>query len=112
MGSVINSCSNSPAFPALCNTSGEVHDRLCRKYPDKAIVTLGCGPDFTVLRSRGVLMNIHRMVREPQEEIPEASTNGGGHLVVGSIKFVGGLRTKVLAKLAEKIGKAEVEQHP
>ena len=37
---------------------------------------------------------------------------GGGHLVVGSIKFVGGLRTKVLAKLAEKIGKAEVEQHP
>jgi RecJ-like exonuclease len=32
--------------------------------------------------------------------------------VVGSIKFVGGLRTKVLAKLAEKIGKAEVEQHP
>jgi RecJ-like exonuclease len=27
---------------------------------------------------------------------------------VGSIKFVGGLRTKVLAKLAEKIGKAEV----
>ena len=26
---------------------------------------------------------------------------------MGSIKFVGGLRTKVLAKLAEKIGKAE-----
>jgi archaea-specific RecJ-like exonuclease len=48
------------------------------------------------------------MVRELQEEIPEASINGGGHLVVGSIKFVGGLRTKVLAKLAEKIGKAEV----
>jgi len=95
-------------FPPPGKTSGEVHDKLCHKYPDKAIVTLGYGPDFVVLRSRGVLMNIPQMVRELQEEIPEASINGGGHLVVGSIKFVGGLRTKVLAKLAEKIGRAEV----
>jgi len=60
-----------------------VHNRLCHKYPGKAIVTLGYGPDFTVLRSRGVMMNIPQMVRELQEEIPEASINGGGHLVVG-----------------------------
>jgi len=60
-----------------------VHDRLCRKYPDKAIVTLGYGPDFVVLRSRGVLMNIPGMVRELQKEIPEGRINGGGHLVVG-----------------------------
>ena len=72
-------------------------------------MTLGYRPDFAVLRSRGVLMNIPRMVRELQEGILEGSINGRGHLVVGSIKFVGGLRTKVLAKLAEKIGKAEVE---
>ena len=44
------------------------------------------------------------------QEIPEASINGGRHLVAGSIKFVGGLRKKVLAKLAEKIGRAEVGQ--
>jgi archaea-specific RecJ-like exonuclease len=58
-----------------------VHDRLCRKYPDKAIVTLGYGPDFTVLRSRGVLMNIPQMVRELQEEMLEAGINGGGPIV-------------------------------
>lgn len=104
-------CSNS-SISAPGRTSGEVYDRLCHKYPGKAIVTLSYGPDFTVLRSRGVLMNIPRMVRELQDEIPEASINGDGHLVVGSIKFVGGLRKKVLAKLAEKIGRAEVEQHP
>jgi len=95
-------------FPPPGKTSGEVHDRLYRKYPCKAIVTLGYGPDFTVLRSRGVLINIPRMVRELQEEIPGGSINGGRHLVVWSIKFVGGLRMKVLAKLAEKIGMAEV----
>ena len=97
-------------FPPPGKTSGEVHDRLCHKYPDKAIVTLGYGPDFVVLRSRGVLMNIPQMVRELHDEIPGASINGGGHLVVGSIKFVGGLRKEVLAKLAEKIGRAEVAQ--
>jgi RecJ-like exonuclease len=97
-------------FPPPGKTSGEVHDKLCHKYPDKPIVTLGYGPDFVVLRSRGVLMNIPQMVRELHEEIPEASINGGGHLVVGSIKFVGGLRKEVLAKLAEKIGKADVDR--
>jgi len=83
---------------------------LCHKYPDKAIVTLGYGPDFTVLRSWGVLMNIPQMVRELLEKIPEASINGGGHLVVGSVKFVGGLRKEVLAKLAEKIGRADMDR--
>jgi len=62
----MNSCSNF-IIPAPGKTSGEVHDRLCRKYPDKAIVTLGYGLDFAVLRSRGVLMNIPQMVRELQE---------------------------------------------
>lgn len=95
-------------FPPPGKTSGEVHDILCRKYPDKPVVTLGYGPDFAVLRSRGVLMNIPQMVRELQKEIPAASINGGGHLVVGSIKFVGGMRKAVLAKLAEKIGRADV----
>lgn len=70
-------------FPPPGTTDGEVHDRLCRKYHGKAIVTLWYGPDFTVIRSRGVLMNIPRMVRELQEEIPEGSINDGGHLVVG-----------------------------
>ncbi|TKY91328.1 MAG: phosphoesterase, partial [Candidatus Methanomarinus sp.] len=96
-------------FPPPGKTSGEVHDRLCKKYADKPVVTLGFGPDFAVLRSRGVLMNIPRMVQELRKEIPGAGVNGGGHLVVGSIKFVEGMRQEVLAKLAEKIGCVDVE---
>jgi RecJ-like exonuclease len=38
-----------------------------------------------------------------------AGVSGGGHLVVGSIKFVEGMRTEVLAKLAEKIASTKVE---
>ena len=90
-------------FPPPGKTSGEVHDLLCKKFEGKPVVTIGYGPDFAVLRSRGVRMNIPKMVRELREEIKAGGVNGGGHLVVGSIKFVGGMRKEVLAKLVEKI---------
>jgi RecJ-like exonuclease len=97
-------------FPPPGKTSGEVHDRLCQKFAGKPVVTIGYGPDFAVLRSRGVKMNIPSMVKELMEEIPNGGVSGGGHLVVGSIKFVGGMRKEVLAKLAEKISGCPVDQ--
>ncbi|WP_094228457.1 DHH family phosphoesterase [Methanolobus psychrotolerans] len=96
-------------FPPPGKTSGEVHDRLCKKFVDKPIITIGYGPDFAVIRSKGVKMNIPLMVRELYEEIKGGGVNGGGHLVVGSIKFVEGMRTEVLSKLAEKVGSVGVE---
>jgi RecJ-like exonuclease len=99
-------------FPPPGKTCGEVHDRLCQQYSGKPVVTLGFGPDFVVLRSRGVLMNIPRMVRELRELLPGAGINGGGHLVVGSIKFVEGMRPEVTERLAEKISEFPVESSP
>jgi len=96
-------------FPPPGKTSGEVHDRLCKKFAGKPVVTIGYGPDFAVLRSRAVRMNIPQMVKELMEEIPNGGVSGGGHLVVGSIKFVGGMRKEVLAKLAEKIAACGVD---
>ncbi len=45
-------------------------------------------------------MNIPQMVRTLHDELIGAVANGGGHLVVGSIKFVEGMRTEVLQRLA------------
>ncbi len=95
-------------FPPPGKTSGEIHDRLCNQNAGKPLVTIGYGPDFAVLRSKGVRMNIPQMVKELHSEIKGAGVSGGGHLVVGSIKFVEGMRKEVLAKLAEKIGAAGV----
>ncbi|RXE56170.1 phosphoesterase [Methanoculleus taiwanensis] len=95
-------------FPPPGKTSGEVHDRLVREHPGEPVVTLGFGPDFAVLRSKGVMMNIPRMVRELRQEIVGGGVNGGGHLVVGSIKFVEGMRDAVLDGLIEKIGQAPI----
>lgn len=96
-------------FPPPGKTSGEVHDRLCRENAGKPVVTIGFGPDFAVLRSRGVLMNIPRMVRELRNEIPGGGISGGGHLVVGSIKFVEGMRDVVVEALIKKIADAPLQ---
>jgi RecJ-like exonuclease len=93
-------------FPPPGKTSGEVHDVLIKEHANDPVVTLGFGPDFAVLRSRGVLMNIPRMVRELRAEIKGGGVSGGGHLVVGSIKFVEGMRDAVLEGLITKIGQA------
>ncbi len=90
-------------FPPPGKTSGEVHDRLCQQHAGSPVVTIGFGPDFAVLRSRGVMMNIPKMVRELRDEIPGGGISGGGHLVVGSIKFVEGMREEVLGGLIDKI---------
>ena len=96
-------------FPPPGKTSGEVHDRLCQIHTGKSIVSIGVGPDFAVLRSRGVHMNIPRMVRELHDEIAGGGISGGGHLVVGSIKFVEGMRSTVIEGLIKKISEAPVE---
>ena len=88
-------------FPPPGKLTGEVHDRLKQKY--EKIVTIGYGPDFAVIRSEGVMLDIPRLVRELREEV-NAGVDGGGHLVVGSIKFIAAKRKEVLAKLAAKIG--------
>lgn len=88
-------------FPPPGKLTGEIHDRLKDKY--KKIVTIGYGPDFAIIRSEGVNLDIPKLVEELKREI-NACVDGGGHLVVGSIKFVEGKRKEVLAKLASKIG--------
>ncbi len=94
-------------FPPPVKTSGEIHDLICQGTDD-SVVTIGYGPDFAVIRSRGVAMNIPQMVRELHDELDGAGVSGGGHLVVGSIKFVEGMRKEVLQRLAQMIGGLEI----
>ncbi|MFB6156473.1 MAG: DHH family phosphoesterase, partial [Haloferacaceae archaeon] len=76
-------------YPAPGKTTGKLHDRKVAETGD-AVITIGYGPDFAVLRSDGVRLDIPRMVTELNEEVAGGGVSGGGHLVVGSIKFVKG----------------------
>ncbi|MFT4922336.1 MAG: RecJ-like exonuclease [Haloarculaceae archaeon] len=96
-------------YPAPGKTTGKIHDRKVAETGDP-VITIGYGPDFAVLRSDGVRLDIPQMVSELTEEIEGGGVSGGGHLVVGSIKFVKGRREDVLEALVEKMSTAEIDE--
>ncbi|MFB6185468.1 MAG: DHH family phosphoesterase, partial [Halobacteriaceae archaeon] len=96
-------------YPAPGKTTGEIHDQIVEKEGTPAI-TIGYGPDFAVLRSDGVRLDIPRMVAELNEEIEGGGVQGGGHLVVGSIQFVAGMQDEVLDALIDKMAEAELDE--
>ncbi|WP_066411616.1 DHH family phosphoesterase [Halorubrum aethiopicum] len=96
-------------YPAPGKTTGELHDTRVQETGDP-VITIGYGPDFAVLRSDGVRLDIPTMVTELNEELPEAGVSGGGHLVVGSIKFVKGRREAVIDALVGKMAEAEIDE--
>jgi RecJ-like exonuclease len=96
-------------YPAPGKTTGAIHDRKVLETGDP-VITIGYGPDFAVLRSDGVRLDIPQMVTELSEEVDGGGVSGGGHLVVGSIKFVSGMREAVIDALVEKMGEAELDE--
>ncbi|MDJ1431875.1 OB-fold nucleic acid binding domain-containing protein [Halostagnicola sp. A-GB9-2] len=96
-------------YPAPGKTTGEIHDRKIEETGDP-VITVGYGPDFAVLRSDGVRLDIPVMVSELEEEVPGGGVSGGGHLVVGSIKFVKGKREEVIDALVEKMAEADIDE--
>ncbi|MCK4844921.1 MAG: phosphoesterase [Candidatus Heimdallarchaeota archaeon] len=82
-------------FPNPGKITGQVFDHFCNKNEGKAIITFGEGPDFLILRSKGVKINIPEAIQYLQKKIPEAGIQGGGHEVVGSFKFYEGKRKNV-----------------
>ena len=96
-------------YPAPGKTTGKIHDRKVEETGDP-VITIGYGPDFAVLRSDGVRLDIPEMVAELKAEVPGGGVSGGGHLVVGSIKFVGGMHEDVIDALVEKMADAELDE--
>jgi len=96
-------------YPAPGKTTGEIHDRKIEETGDP-VITVGYGPDFAVLRSDGVRLDIPNMVSELEAEIAGGGVSGGGHLVVGSIKFVSGKREEVIDALVEKMAEADIDE--
>ena len=95
-------------YPAPGKTTGKIHDQKVAETGDP-VITIGYGPDFAVLRSDGVRLDIPEMVAELKDET-NGGVSGGGHLVVGSIQFVSGMRGPVIDALIEKMAGAEIDE--
>ncbi len=96
-------------YPAPGKTTGQLHDRKVQETQEP-VITIGYGPDFAVLRSDGVRLDIPQMVVELNDEVVGGGVSGGGHLVVGSIKFVKGMREEVIDSLVTKMADADIDE--
>ena len=89
-------------FPAPGKTTGRLHD-VTRDETEAPVVTIGYGPDFCVIRAHDVDIDIPDIVDELKRDVEGAGVDGGGHKVVGSVKFVEGMRDEVLVELIDRI---------
>ncbi len=96
-------------YPAPGKTTTAIHDRRVEEGEGSPTITIGYGSDFAVLRSDGVRLDIPDIVTDLTESIRGGGVSGGGHLVVGSIRFVGGRREEVLESLIDRLGAADTE---
>ncbi|HUU79154.1 MAG TPA: OB-fold nucleic acid binding domain-containing protein [candidate division Zixibacteria bacterium] len=94
-------------FPSPGKSTGAVHDKICQQNPEKAVITLGLGPDFVVLRSKGAIINFPKIITNLKKKMPQAGADGGGHEVVGTVKFVEGMQLEVLDFLKKTFSKVE-----
>lgn len=88
-------------YPPPGKTCGIVHDELGKNR--EKVVTIAHGPDFAVIRIKGLKVNLNEIINSLKREMPYAEIDGGGHEAAGSIKFVEGYRKEVLEGLALKI---------
>lgn len=95
-------------YPNPGKLTGLIFDHFCNENPDKAVVTLGEGPDFIILRSKGLSINFPELIKQMQNNIPETGITGGGHEVVGSFKFYEGEREKVHKYFINALGSLPV----
>lgn len=96
-------------YPAPGKTTTAIHDQQVADNDGEPTITIGYGSDFAVLRSDGVRLDIPDIVTELSETIRGGGVSGGGHLVVGSIRFVGGRREEVLDTLIDLLGEAPLD---
>lgn len=90
-------------YPPPGKITGAIHDKLREEHPEKILITLGIGPDFVILRSNNAVINFPAAVKECHNKLPTAGVEGGGHEVVGTLKFVAGLREQVIDTLKETL---------
>lgn len=95
-------------FPPAGKITGSLFDKNKVEFPDTPIVTIGYGPDFMVFRSIGVNLEFPKLVSFCISELPYAGIDGGGHEIVGSMKFVEGTREEVMKLIVQQLSIKEL----
>ncbi len=95
-------------YPPPGKITGSLFDHFAKKNPKSALVTIGLGPDFAIFRSQNCKLNFPKLVKNCAKKIPHAGVEGGGHEVVGSMKFITGARQEITNLIRELLTLIEI----
>ena len=87
-------------WPPPGKITGSLFDHL-GKLNQSPLVTIGLGPDFAIFRSKKVKLDFPKLVKTLANKLPHANIEGGGHEIVGSLKFITGAREEFLELIQE-----------
>ncbi len=83
------------------------HGGLVTAYHDKInneAISVGIGTDYLILRISSDKVNFDSILEKLENALPNAMISGGGYDSVGSIKFLPGLKDKVITELKTILG--------
>ncbi len=95
-------------YPPPGKITGSLFDHLAKKDKNSALVTIGLGPDFAIFRSQNIKLDFPKLVKNFAKKLPHAGVEGGGHEVVGSMKFIHGARDELMDLIRELLTLIEV----
>ncbi len=90
-------------YPPPGKITGSLFDHLGSQSPDIPLVTIGLGPDFAIFRSQRCKLDFPNLVKTLAKKLPHANIEGGGHEVVGSLKFITGARDEFIDLIKEQL---------
>jgi RecJ-like exonuclease len=90
-------------YPPPGKITGSLFDHLSSQSPKLPLVTIGLGPDFAIFRSQQCKLDFPKLVKKLAKKLPHANIEGGGHEVVGSLKFITGARDEFTELLKEQL---------
>ncbi len=88
-------------YPPPGKITGSLFDNLAKQDENSSLVTIGLGPDFAIFRSQNVKLDFPRLVKTCAERLSHAGVEGGGHEIVGSMKFIAGAREEMIELIKE-----------
>ncbi len=90
-------------YPPPGKITGSLFDHLGMENETEPLVTVGLGPDFAIFRSKNVNLDFPRLVKILAKKLPHANIEGGGHEIVGSLKFITGAREDFIELVREQL---------
>ena len=95
-------------YPPPGKITGSLFDHLASQSPDP-LVTIGLGPDFAIFRSQHCNLDFPNLVKTLSKKMPHANIEGGGHEIVGSLKFISGAREEFIELIKEQLTLITIE---